>query len=88
MTALPPGQTPLNQHSLRSLELWLESLGASRSGNDPCVWRWHQPEWSAEIRLEQEDLCVSWQASGHSSQRTFPYGLSRLDVEAAMRAGP
>jgi hypothetical protein len=88
MTDLPSGQTPLNQHSLRSLERWLEGLGASRSSEDPCLWIWHQPDWSAEIRLDQDDLCVRWQASGRGSQRMFPYGLSRLDVEAAMWAGP
>lgn len=88
MSSLPPGQTPLNQHSLRSLELWLEGLGALRSEEDPCLWCWMQPDWSAEIRLDQEELWVSWQSPDQDAQRRFSYGLSRLDVEAAMRAGP
>lgn len=88
MSPLPPDQTPLNQHSLRSLEAWLTDLGAVRTLADPCVWEWQQPSWSAEIRLDQEDLQVTWRQNGGVSQRTFPYGLSRLDAEAAMRAGP
>ena len=88
MSTLPPGQTPLNQHSLRALETWLTELGAVRSVEDPCLWVWQQPEWSSRIRLDQDDLLVIWSQNGLVSQRTFPYGLSRLDVEAAMRAGP
>ena len=88
MTPLPPGQTPLNRHSLRSLEEWLNELGAVRTESDPCLWHWQQPTWSAQIRLDQEDLLVTWEQTGMASQRSFPYGLSRLDVEAAMRAGP
>ena len=30
MSALPSETTPLNQHSLRALELWLQELGATR----------------------------------------------------------
>ena len=88
MSSLPPGQTPLNRHSLRSIEEWLTDLGAICTDGDPCLWRWHQADWSAEIRLDQEDLLVTWQHSNDTCQRSFPYGLSRLDVEAAMRAGP
>ena len=88
MSPLPPGQTPLNRHSLRALEEWLTDLGAERSDRDPCVWRWQQQEWSAEIRFDQEDLWVTWQHGDDTCQRSFPYGLPRLDVEAAMRAGP
>ncbi|MEB3159733.1 MAG: DUF3143 domain-containing protein [Synechococcus sp.] len=88
MTPLPPAQTPLNQHSLRSLEAWLDGLGAVRREQDPCLWDWQQPCWSAQIRMDQEDLLVIWEQKGNARQRTFPYGLSRLDVEAAMRAGP
>lgn len=88
MPPLPPAQTPLNQHSLRALETWLTDLGALRSDHDACLWQWHQPLWSAQIRLDQEDLQVIWQQDGATCQRIFPYGLSRLDIEAAMRAGP
>ena len=88
MTPLPPSQTPLNRHSLRALEEWLTALGAVRSEGDPCLWQWEQADWSAEIRVDQEDLLVTWQHSNDACQRSFPYGLPRLDVEAAMRAGP
>ena len=88
MSPLPPAQTPLNQHSLRALETWLADLGAVRSDQDACLWQWSQPLWSAQIRLDQEHLQVIWLQDGATSQRSFPYGLSRLDIEAAMRAGP
>ena len=88
MSPLPPGQTPLNRHPLRALEEWLTELGALRTDGDPCLWLWHQETWSAEIRLDQEDLLVTWQHSADTCKRSFPYGLPRLDVEAAMRAGP
>ena len=88
MSPLPPAQTPLNQHSLRALETWLADLGAVRSDQDACLWQWSQPLWSAQIRLDQEDLQVTWFEDGATCQRSFPYGLSRLDIEAAMRAGP
>ena len=88
MSPLPACETPLNQHSLRSLEAWLTELGAERTADDPCLWRWDQPSWSADVRLDQDDLQVTWHQAGRACQRTFPYGLPRADVEAAMRAGP
>ncbi len=61
MSSLPPEQTPLDRHSLVSLESWLLRLGAERSCEDPCRWIWLRPEWSAEIVLEQEELRVAWE---------------------------
>ena len=88
MSALPPEQTPLDRHSLVSLESWLQRLGAERSCEDPCRWIWLMPEWSAEIVLEQEELRVAWEQGGQRSQCCFPYGLPRSDVEAALSEGP
>ena len=65
-------------------------LGAIRIDNDPCRWQLERPDWSAVLLLAREDLKVVWQASGNTgeTQCSLPYGLSRADVEAAIRAGP
>ncbi len=93
MSILPPANTPLNQHSLRALELWLNSLGAEKNNDNPCIWNWVMPQWSAEIYVRQDELMVIWgDKEGESdkkfSQFSFPYGLPRQDVEAALRHGP
>ncbi len=88
MSKLPPVQTPLNQHSLMALEAWLSELGAHRTSNDPCLWLLSMPKWSAEIKLEVDQLRVSWHADGTGSECCFPYGLSRGDVETAINEGP
>ena len=88
MLTLPPANTPLNQHSLGALELWLTSLGAERNSENLCVWNWVKPQWSAEITIQQEDLVVVWDTKEKKSQFGFPYGLSREDVEAALNHGP
>tara|TARA_Y100001968_G_C19135556_1_gene608892 strand:+ start:364 stop:630 length:267 start_codon:yes stop_codon:yes gene_type:complete len=88
MSNLPIAETPLNQHSLSSLELWLHKLGAQQSDEDKCVWIWSMPAWSAEIKLEQEEMRVTWEKDGLKNQRSFSYGLTRHDVESAMIQGP
>ncbi len=85
---LPPATTPLNQHSLGALESWLSALGATKSENDPCLWLWLLPQWSAEIELGQDELRVTWVEGIRKSQFGFPYGLPRQDIEAALRQGP
>jgi len=88
MFQLPPAQTPLNQHSLTALESWLNQLGAKQSRKDHCLWVLLLPQWSAEIKMEQDELKVTWEQEGIQSQRSFPYGLSREDVEVAIAEGP
>ena len=89
MSPLPPSSVPLNQHSLRALEEWLISLEAERVEGDPCRWRLAGPAWSAELLLEREDLVVIWQQPDDEPRRcALPYGLSRADVDAAIKAGP
>ena len=87
MSSLPSAQTPLNQHSLGAIELWLVSLGAEKS-EDPCLWLWVQPKWSAEISIKQDELIVVWSEGKIKRRFSFPYGLSRQDVEAALNHGP
>ncbi|MEB3234569.1 MAG: DUF3143 domain-containing protein [Cyanobacteriota bacterium] len=86
--ALPPLQTPLYNHPLPLLEAWLTHLGARQRGAHSTQWDLHQPQWSALLELEVEELKVSWLQDGRQSVRHFPYGLSRADVEAAILAGP
>ncbi|MAN18587.1 MAG: hypothetical protein CMN94_02225 [Synechococcus sp. EAC657] len=88
MASLPSPETPLNQHSLRALERWLETLGATRSEQDPCDWIWEQPDWRARLRLDQEDLGVIWDSAQPPRSCSFSYRLPRADVEAALRFGP
>ncbi len=88
MSQLPPPNTPLNQHSLPALESWLDELGASKSTTDPCVWVWSMPQWSAEIKMDVDELQVTWHQDGNLRHCHFPYGLSRLDVQSAIVEGP
>ena len=90
MSALPSETTPLNQHSLRALELWLHELGATRIDDDPCQWLLEAAEWRAVLLLDRDDLKIQWMpsSSATASSCSLPYGLSRGDVEAAIQAGP
>lgn len=88
MTTLPDEATPLYHHPLPALEEWLRRLGAQQQRAQVSVWDLHQPQWSARIELDIEELKVSWHREGASTTRLFPYGLSRADVEAAILAGP
>jgi hypothetical protein len=88
MISLPPEDTPLYHHPLPALEVWLSQLGARQERAHSIYWDLHRPQWSARLALGSEELSVSWHHDGRSSQRHFPYGLSRADVEAAILAGP
>ena len=85
---LPPAQTPISRHSLRALETWLCNFGAKKSLSDPCLWGLSIPEWSAEIKFSKDELEVVWEKDQKIVKRSFPYGLSRIDVEEAIRQGP
>ena len=89
MPPLPPPPTPFNQHSLRALEEWLLNLGAEPIEGDRCRWSLETEAWTAELRLEREDLVVVWNnRDADVSPCSLPYGLSREDVTAAIQAGP
>ena len=78
----------MNQHSLEALEAWLGELGAQQSRDDPCVWIWEMPHWTAQIKMERDELQVTWDKAGKLNHCSFPYGLSRHDVEIAIAEGP
>ncbi len=88
MSILPPAKTPLNQHSLGALELWLTSLGAKKKRDNPCLWTWIIPQGSAEIIIQQDELRIVWGEGEAKTQFGFPYGLPRQDVEEALKHGP
>ena len=83
-----PSDTPINQHSLQSLELWLKGLGATKDLDNPSKWYLVLSNWKATITFEQEDLSVVWESSGELTKRLFSYCINREDIENAILQGP
>ena len=83
-----PSDTPINQHSLQTLELWLENLGAKKDDINPSKWHLRLTNWNATIIFEQEDLSVIWESEGKETKRLFSYCINREDVENAILQGP
>ena len=83
-----PSDTPINQHSLQSLELWLKSLGAERDTVNLSKWHLQVANWNAIIIFEQEDLSVVWNSGGELTKRLFSYSINREDIENAILQGP
>ena len=83
-----PPDTPINQHSLQSLELWLKGLGATKDLDNPSKWYLLLSNWKATIIFEQEDLSVVWESGGELTKRLFSYCINREDIENAILQGP
>jgi len=83
-----PSKKPINQNSLKSLELWLADLGAVKDINNPSKWYLLLSNWNATIIFEQEDLSVIWESEGNETKRLFSYFINREDVENAILQGP
>ena len=83
-----PSDTPINQHSLQSLELWLKDLGATKDIDNPSKWYLLLSNWNATITFEQEDLFVVWESGGILTKRMFSYCINREDIENAILQGP
>ena len=83
-----PSNTPINQHSLQSLELWLKDLGATKDIDNPSKWYLLLSNWKATIIFEQEDLNVVWESGGKYTKRLFSYHINREDIENAILQGP
>ena len=79
---------PINQHSLKSLELWLQKIGAIKDNNNPSIWHLNLSNWEATIIFEQEDLSVTWNCDGKLTKRLFSYCINKVDVENAILQGP
>ena len=80
--------TPINQHSLKSLESWLENLGAHKDIENPSMWHLKLSSWEATIHFEQEDLSVIWNCDSCLTKRLFSYCINLRDVENAILQGP
>ena len=80
--------TPINQHSLNSLELWLRDLGATKDNENPSKWYLLLSDWQATISFEKDDLSVIWKSEGEETKRFFSYCINREDVENAILQGP
>ena len=80
--------TPINQHSLQALELWLTDLGAKKDIKNPSRWNLLLANWNATIIFEQEDFSVVWESQGEETKRLFSYCINREDVENAILQGP
>tara|TARA_B100001287_G_scaffold72121_1_gene59631 strand:- start:530 stop:787 length:258 start_codon:yes stop_codon:yes gene_type:complete len=85
---LNSSNVPINQHSLKALELWLQSLGAIKDSNSPSIWHLNLSNWEAIISFEQEDLSVTWNCDGKLTKRLFSYCINKEDVENAILQGP
>ena len=83
-----PSNTPINQHSLQSLELWLKDLGATKDIDNPSKWYLLLSNWNATITFEKEDLYVVWESGGNLTKRLFSYSINREDIENAILQGP
>jgi len=81
-------KTPINQYSLKSLELWLTDLGAKKDINNPSKWHLMLSNWYATIIFEKEDLSVVWESEGEETKRLFSYCINIEDVENAILQGP
>ena len=80
--------TPINQHSLQSLELWLKGLGATKDIDNPSKWYLLISNWNATIIFEKEDLSVVWESGGELTKRLFSYCITREDIENSILQGP
>jgi hypothetical protein len=81
---LPPDKTPLYNHPLHALEEWFREKGCEQDPQVPHCWKLHHPEWSADLCLEETVLRVEYQLSDQTKVLTFPYSLSRADVDQAV----
>lgn len=91
IVSLPSPDTPLYNHPLPGIEAWLTQNGCSQDRNEPHVWHLERPEWTAELRLDIEELAVIYQPIAQVNEtvkRTFKYSLSRKDLENAIFIGP
>ena len=80
--------TPINQRSLQSLDLWLRDLGVTKDIDNPSKWYLILSNWNATILFEQEGLSVVWESGGELTKRLFSYFINREDIENAILQGP
>ena len=88
---LPSADTPLYNHTLTDIELWLSQQGCQQDADELNRWSVSKPLWQATLILETDSLVVRYANAGEDSQdiqRGFKYSLSRQDLESAIFTGP
>ena len=66
-------------------------MGCQQNEQELNYWYVKQDNWEAQVILDTEDVCVNYLkagADGSDIKRTFPYSLSRQDIEDAVFSGP
>lgn len=89
--ALPSADTPLYNHTLPDIELWLKQQGCQQDNSALNRWEISKAAWRADLILETDSLVVCYFEVGNAGeeiQRGFKYSLSRQDLEDAIFAGP
>ena len=88
---LPSADTPLYNHTLPDIELWLKQQGCEQNSSELNRWEIAKASWQADLSLETDSLMVYYRNrrdAGENIQRGFKYSLSRQDLEDAIFAGP
>ncbi len=88
---LPPADTPLYNHSLSMVETWLKSKNCRQDREKLNSWLVQYRDWQAEISMDIEEIRVRYinaLAGNKDISRSFPYSLSRQDIEDAIFTGP
>lgn len=88
--SFPAPETPLYNHPLPQLEQWLADLDFHQNNGDRHCWTLQRTDWNAELRLDTEEIVVAYFPDQPERKivRSFPYSLSRRDIEAAILEGP
>ncbi|MBT9315166.1 DUF3143 domain-containing protein [Leptothoe spongobia] len=89
--ALPSADTPLYNHTLPDIELWLKQQGCQQDSSELNRWEISKSAWRADLILEIDSLVVRYSEidnGGEEIQRGFKYSLSRQDLEDAIFTGP
>ena len=89
--ALPSADTPLYNHTLPDIELWLTQQGCKQDTSELNRWKISKPAWRADLLLETDSLIVRYIDAGNGGediQRGFKYSLSRQDLEDVIFSGP
>ena len=89
--ALPSADTPLYNHTLPDIELWLKQHGCQQDVSELNRWEISKASWQADLILETDSMVVRYIGAGSGGedlQRGFKYSLSRQDLEDAIFAGP
>ena len=89
--SLPPADTPLYNHPLPDIEIWLTEQGCEQNPSALNQWSIKRATWQAELSLEIDSITVRYLGAGEDGrdvQRGFKYSLSRQDLSDAIFSGP